>query len=305
MLPPMDAGLRARGERSLDRALAFTGFAVALIALAGYSSGRSAWNASAHGAGVPHTAVAVVAAVAGVAVAAGLLVMWAGTPGALRRRRRSRPEATGLDEAPASLWSGARVTLVVIGSVLLVCAALWPLMTANRTQIPSLSERASPLPGQKRVGAVTKADGSSPAVWLLVGAVGALVLLGPIALVFRRRARHAGSPPPDIEQQLAGAIAHSLSELESVADPREAIRRAYGRMEGALASVEFLRARDETPTEFLPRVEHRVATGGAAASVLTDLYELAQFSAHALDERDRRAAIGSLRRLEAEIARGR
>src|SRR5262245_39117638 len=111
----MDAGVRARGERSVDRALAFTALAVALIALAGYSSGRSAWNASVHGAGVPYTAVAVVAVVAGVAVAAGLLVVWVGTPGEMRRRRRRRVlEAADLEEVPASFWSGAKVTLVVI-----------------------------------------------------------------------------------------------------------------------------------------------------------------------------------------------
>jgi hypothetical protein len=36
--------------------------------------------------------------------------------------------------------------------------------------------------------------------------------------------------------------------------------------------------------------------------VLTELFELAQFSAHPLGEDDRRAAIGSLRSFEKEVA---
>jgi hypothetical protein len=44
-----------------------------------------------------------------------------------------------------------------------------------------------------------------------------------------------------------------------------------------------------------------LGASSAAASDLTGLFEVARFSDHAMDEHDRRRAISSLRRVEAEV----
>ena len=97
-------------------------------------------------------------------------------------------------------------------------------------------------------------------------------------------------------------LRRSLADLESERDPRLAVQRAYARMEESLGAVELSRAPDETPTEFTARVLRVLGASAAAASDLTGLFEIARFSDHPMDEDDRRRAIASVRRVEAEVA---
>jgi hypothetical protein len=73
-------------------------------------------------------------------------------------------------------------------------------------------------------------------------------------------------------------------------------------MEESLGEIELSRAPDETPTEFTARVLRVLGASVAAASDLTGLFEIARFSDHPMDEDDRRGAIASVRRVEAEVA---
>jgi hypothetical protein len=73
-------------------------------------------------------------------------------------------------------------------------------------------------------------------------------------------------------------------------------------MEESLGAIELSRAPDETPAEFTARVLRVLGVSAAAASDLTGLFEIARFSDHAMDEDDRRRAIASVRRVEAEVA---
>jgi hypothetical protein len=50
------------------------------------------------------------------------------------------------------------------------------------------------------------------------------------------------------------------------------------------------------------RVLRVLGASAAAASNLTSLFEIARFSDHPMDEDDRRRAIASVRRVEAEVA---
>ena len=70
----------------------------------------------------------------------------------------------------------------------------------------------------------------------------------------------------------------------------------------SLAVLELARAPDETPTEFAARVLRLLGASAAAASDLTDLFEIARFSDHPLGPNDRRRAIASVRRVEGEVA---
>jgi hypothetical protein len=73
-------------------------------------------------------------------------------------------------------------------------------------------------------------------------------------------------------------------------------------MEESLDTIELSRAPDETPAEFTGRVLRVLGASAAAASDLTGLFEIARFSEHPMDEGDRRRAIASVRRIEAEVA---
>ena len=93
------------------------------------------------------------------------------------------------------------------------------------------------------------------------------------------------------------------SQTWSPSETRGCVQRAYARMEESLGETELSRASDETPTEFTARVLRVLGASAAAASDLTGLFEIARFSEHPMDEDDRRRAIASVRRVEAEVAR--
>jgi hypothetical protein len=73
-------------------------------------------------------------------------------------------------------------------------------------------------------------------------------------------------------------------------------------MEESLGAIELSRAPDETPSEFTARILRVLGASAAAASELTGLFEIAPFSDRSMDEDDRRRAIASVRRVEAEVA---
>jgi hypothetical protein len=145
---------------------------------------------------------------------------------------------------------------------------------------------------------------SAALTWLVVGSAAALLLVAPAAVVARRRrARRARQAlVPDAAARVGSDLRRSLADLESERDPRRAVQRAYARMEESLGAIELSRAPDETPTEFTARVLRVLGASAAAASDLTGLFEIARFSDHPMDEGDRRRAIASVRRVEAEVA---
>lgn len=287
------------------RGVALPAFVFALIVFAGYASGRSPWHSGGGVGGVSGTVVAAVAGVTGAVVVGALLAVWAVTPGAVKvAKRRRRLEAADLDDLPSSVGGAAiaAVLLAVVG--LMVCAALWPLLAANRAPTsPASGARAvAPSPAAGTIDSAARR--SSSAVWLLVGAGVTLAVLGPVALVGRRRlARRLAEPArPDLDEQLAQAVTVSLRELESMGDPRTAIERTYVRFERSLGQVEVERGRDETPSEFRGRLGRVLAGSSDSVSTLTSLFEIARFSADDLGEQDRRVAIASLLAIEAELA---
>jgi hypothetical protein len=287
------------------RGAALPALAFVLIVFAGYASGRSPWHSGDGVGGVSGTVVAALAGVTGAVVVGALLAVWAVTPGAAKvAKRRRRLEAADLDDLPASVGGGAIAAVLVTVTVLVVCAALWPLLAANRAPTSPASgarpDARSRTAG--RIDSVARHAGSP--VWLLVGAGVTLAVLGPVALVARRRlARRLAEPArPDLEEQLAQAVTVSLRELESMGDPRTAIERTYVRFERSLGRVEVERGSDETPSEFRARLGRVLVGSSASVSALTRLFEIARFSAEDVGEEDRREAIASLLAIEAELA---
>jgi Domain of unknown function (DUF4129) len=286
------------------RAIAATAVGLLLVSLVALASGGSPWHAGGRQ-DVPVGVVSALAAAAGALVVGSLLLVWVGTPSAeKRRRRRRRLGARDLDELGASLTAAGKAAAIVGGAIgLLLLLALPFLAPTAVTPHGATPGKAVPR-GHTSAPASAGHPASTPLTWLVVGSAAALLLAAPVAvLVRRRRARRARrAVVPDAAARVGADLRRSLADLESERDPRLAVQRAYARMEESLAEIELSRAPDETPTEFTARVLRVLGASAAAASDLTGLFEIARFSDHPMNEYDRRRAIASLQRVEAEVA---
>jgi hypothetical protein len=286
------------------RAIAATAVGLLLVSLVALASGGSPWHAGGRQ-DVPVGLVRALAAAAGALFVGSLLIVWAGTPSAERRRRqRRRLGARDLEGLGASLSAAGKVAAIVGGAI-----GLFLLIT-----LPFLAPTAKTLHGGSPGNVAPRGHASTPApagqptstvlTWLVVGSAATLLLVAPAAVVVRRRrARRARQAVvPEAAARVGSDLRRSLADLESERDPRLAVQRAYARMEESLGAIELSRASDETPTEFTARVLRVLGASAAAASDLTGLFEIARFSDHSMDEDDRRRAIASVRRVEAEVA---
>ena len=131
--------------------------------------------------------------------------------------------------------------------------------------------------------------------WLACGLV--LLLLAVVALVAWQRLRRRQvrrREERQIQQALAEVVADALDDLRADADPRRAVIQAYARMERVLALHQFARRRHETPIEYLARVLAELDIREPAIRRLTELYQLAKFSRHQVDEGMRAEALEAL-----------
>lgn len=111
-------------------------------------------------------------------------------------------------------------------------------------------------------------------------------------------ARGASRPPKEwrfrSHEDVALALDESLDDLRNEPDVRRAIIAAYARMEQALAAAGVPRRPSEAPFEYLSRALRSLDASAGAVTRLTDLFERAKFSHHALDESMRTEAIEAL-----------
>ena len=286
------------------RAIAATAVGLLLVSLVALASGGSPLQAGGRQ-DVPVGLVRALAAAGGALFVASLLLVWAGTPSvAKRRRQRRRLGAGDLEELGASLsaaWKAAAIVGAAIGLFLLLAL---PFLGPTGATPPGGTPGTTAPSGHASTPAPAGHPTSATLTWLVVGSAAALLLIAPAAVVIRRRrARRARQAlVPDAAARVGSDLRRSLADLESERDPRLAVERAYARMEESLGAIELSRAQDETPTEFTARVLRVLGASAAAASDLTGLFEIARFSDHPMDEDDRRRAIASVRRVEAEVA---
>jgi hypothetical protein len=109
----------------------------------------------------------------------------------------------------------------------------------------------------------------------------------------RRRARGEDDAGP-LADALADAIDESLDDLRAQADPRRAVIAAYARLERVLASYGLPRHAAEAPLEYLRRMLAEQSVSPAAARRLTELFERAKFSQHAVEPEMKEQAIRAL-----------
>lgn len=286
------------------RAIAATAVGLLLVSLVALASGGSPWHAG----GRQDVTVGVVralAAAAGALVIGSLLLVWVGTPSVGKRRRpRQRIGEKDLEELGASLSAAGKAAAIVGGAIGVFLLLALPFLVPNAATPPGAAPGNAPPPSRASNSASAGHPTSTALTWLVVGSAAALLVLAPAAVFVRsRRARRERrAVVPDAAARVGSDLRRSLAELESERDPRLAVQRAYARMEESLGEIELSRAPDETPTEFTARVLRVLGASAAAASDLTGLFEIARFSDHPMDEDDRRRAIESVRRVEAEVA---
>ena len=285
-------------------AIAATAVGLLLVSLVALASGGSPWHAGGQQ-DVPVGVVSALAAAAGALVVGSLLLVWAGTPSVeKRRRRRRRLDAGDLEGLGASLSAAGKTAAIVGGAIGLFLLLTLPFLVPNAATPPGATPGNAVPRGPTSTSAPAGHATSGALTWLVVGSAAALLLVAPSAVVVRRRRalRARQAVVPDAAARVGSGLRRSLADLESERDPRLAVQRAYARMEESLGEIELSRAPDETPTEFTARVLRVLGASAAAASNLTGLFEIARFSDHPMDEDDRRRAIASVRRVEAEVA---
>ena len=86
-----------------------------------------------------------------------------------------------------------------------------------------------------------------------------------------------------------------------IRDPRRAIIAAYASMEGSMYSAGMPRRLSEAPVEYVTRVLSTLVGVSAGLTRLTELFEIAKFSDHEIDEGMRADAIGALSQIRDQL----
>lgn len=153
-----------------------------------------------------------------------------------------------------------------------------------------------------------QAPAASPPLWTAAATALALCAgLGSLALLlwifFGDRLARWWVGPLSLRRSeaLAGAVEESLEDLAREPDARIAIIKCYRRFEHVLARSKVPRAPWQTPTEFMRAALGRLALPARAVQRLTQLFEVARFSADPLAQADRAAAFDSLDAIRASL----
>ncbi len=127
-----------------------------------------------------------------------------------------------------------------------------------------------------------------------------------VAVVIRWRIqdrRFAADGFNDQRTATEAAVDVSLDALRSEPDPRRAVIAAYAAMERALSGAGLGRRRSEAPMEYVRRVLTEQTRAPEEVRTVTDLFQVAKFSHHTVDEGMRSDAIDALERVRAATQR--
>ena len=134
--------------------------------------------------------------------------------------------------------------------------------------------------------------------WIPAGVTVALIVLALGAWWYagraRKRARGELVGEDRLATELAAAVDESLDDLRAEPDPRRAVIAAYARLERVLAAHRLPRRPAEAPLEYLARMLADLSVSPKAARRLTDLFERAKFSQHAVGTEMKEEAIWAL-----------
>jgi hypothetical protein len=190
----------------------------------------------------------------------------------------------------------------VLAFIALVGLAFWAVAHLDRNDGPRLPT----VPTQTAPGAGAGKDNQGPQdpqfSWLAALTLGSVGLAFAVTFLIAARRRRRGLPPGLSQQLVAEVLEESLDDLRAEPDPRRAVIRTYARMERTFGAHGLPRRPFEAPLEYLERMLGFVEASAHSVRRLTQLFERARFSEHAVDERMRDEAIDALVALREELA---
>jgi hypothetical protein len=224
----------------------------------------------------------------------------------MSHKRRKDEESLELYYEPPKLTARDYVFLVLLAAIPLALAGsvLW-----FSHWLTSSGEVAGEAPGVTTPGTALPEPPVHAPETVLVHAPGIGAIFGTLAIVIAVGAlgfmlwlyfgdwllRRSTGPLRPIMAGLDRAVAESLDDVLLEPDPRRAIIKCYGRFEAVLAAAHLARTPWQTPMEFMRSVLQRCPLPHLAVWELTRLFELARFSDHLLEAREREIAVSSLR----------
>src|SRR5215213_9541378 len=145
-------------------------------------------------------------------------------------------------------------------------------------------------------------------IWweVLIAVVLAVVAFVAILGAFRAYRAPVSTPneEPEVLRQtsaLASAVGAGLRDARLEPDPRRAVITAYATMERMLAAQGWPRREVEAPLEYMTRLFAERNVRADALATLTELFELARFSHHAISPATKEHAIGALTVIDQEL----
>ena len=141
--------------------------------------------------------------------------------------------------------------------------------------------------------------------WIPVIVTVALIVLAVAAWWYSGRARRRarGEVEPTLAAAVAQAVDDSLDDLRAEPDPRRAVIAAYARLERVLGAYGLPRKPSEAPLEYLGRMLIELSVSDRAARTLTELFERAKFSQHAVGFEMKQQAIDALETVRDDLLR--
>jgi hypothetical protein len=289
-----DSRLRAARTPGWATLLAATGL-LAIVALASRST-ASGEGLRAIDLGPAITAIEVVGYV-GLAVGLVALALSA----AMWRRRRQRREVAKRvrrELGPVPWWANV-LALVVVGGMVAIQVAVFIQFLAELQRL-----RGAPSPAGPGSGTGVDPNTFDPAGRELTAMTIALVIIIALAVVsavvlirLRMQEDRTDLVLTGHHASTVAAVELSLDALRAEPDPRRAVIKAYAAMEVSLSGAGLGRRRSEAPVEYLQRVLSAPTGIADELRTITDLFQHAKFSLHAVDEVMRSSAIAALERI--------
>lgn len=195
----------------------------------------------------------------------------------------------------------------MLGVAALLGLLAWALARLHITQPNPLPKpRGAPLPTPATHAAQPSSGGGLAAGPWIALALGLLVLAVLVAALLQHRrdsrSTEAVETVPATPDPLAAAVEAALLDLENEDDPRRAVIKAYASAEGVLREHGLPRRPAEAPLEYLDRVLRGLGAQAGAVDRLTELFEHAAFSTHAVDSGMRAEAVGAFHGLRESFA---
>jgi hypothetical protein len=200
-------------------------------------------------------------------------------------------------------WRNTLGLLILVGAALLLARDV----STRRLRGTGVTLPQTPGGGELTPTGPGQQEYEAEFAWIPVSITLGLLALAVVGVWWsgrsRRRARgDRGNPFADA---LAAAVDESLDDLRAEPDPRRAVIAAYARLERVLASHGLPRRPAEAPLEYLARMLGELSVSPPAARRLTDLFERAKFSQHAVGLEMKEQAIGALETVRDDLAAAR